>query len=345
MNNRTTTILKRIAVVGLMIAITGCIPQRIGAKEVGVKTNKALFGTRGVQQEIAESGQVKFYNPLVTDWNTFDKNVQILDMTAVQGRGDRAGRDDMRFKTIDGNDISLDIIISYRINPESAPTILQDVAKNDEDLKENIVRTIARSKPRDIFGELETEEFYDAAKRAAQAEKVKMVMNEILEPYGVIVGGVNTGDYRFNPEYQRAIEEKKVADQQVEKNRSATAAAEEEYKRKVEEAKGEVAKMIAKADGEFERAKIEADAYYIQQQRLAEAIIAEGEAEAAGILAMNEALSGAGGEAMVKLKIAEALSGKKIMMLPIGGGGLDVRSTDINSLLQLYGLEKVAGKK
>jgi regulator of protease activity HflC (stomatin/prohibitin superfamily) len=328
-----------------VVLLSGCFPYTIGPKEVGVKTNKALLGKRGVQDNIAESGQVVFYNPLVTDWNSFDKNLQILDMTANIGRGDRAGRDDMRFKTIDGNDISLDIIISYRINPQEAPTILKTVAKNDEELKENIVRTIARSKPRDIFGELETEEFYDAAKRAAQADKVKAVMNEILQPYGVIVDRVNTGDYRFNDEYQQAIEEKKVADQQVEKNRSATAAAEEEYKRKVEEAKGEVAQTIAKADGEFAKAKIEADAYFIQQQRLAEAIIAEGEAEAEGILKMNEALAGSGGEAMVKLEIAEALRGKKIMMLPIGGGGLDVRSTDINSLLQLYGLESIAGKK
>lgn len=337
--------IKPLAAVACIVFLSGCLPYKIGPKEVGVKTNKMIFGKKGVQENIAESGKMVFYNPFVTDWNTFDKNLQILEMTANLGRGDRPGRDDMRFKTIDGNDITLDIIISYRINPQEAPNILQHVAKNDEELKENIVRTIARSKPRDIFGELETEEFYDATKRAGQADKVKAVMNEILQPYGVIVDRVNTGDYRFNPEYQRAIEEKKVADQQVEKNRSATAAAEEEYKRKVEEAKGEVAQMIAQADGEFERAKIEADAYYIQQERLAEAIIAEGEAEAEGILKMNEALAGAGGEAMVKLQIAEALRGKKIMMLPIGGGGLDVRSTDINSLLQLYGLESITGKK
>jgi len=57
---------------------------------------------------------------------------------------------------------------------------------------------------------------------------------------------------------------------------------------------------------------------------------------------MNEALSGAGGENMVKIAIAEALKGKRIMLLPMGGGGLDVRSTDINSLLQLYGIQRVA---
>jgi hypothetical protein len=37
---------------------------------------------------------------------------------------------------------------------------------------------------------------------------------------GIIVEKVLTNDYRFNPEYQKAIEGKKVADQQVEKNKS-----------------------------------------------------------------------------------------------------------------------------
>ena len=60
---------------------------------------------------------------------------------------------------------------------------------------------------------------------------------------------------------------------------------------------------------------------------------------------MNEALAGAGGENMVKLAIAEAMQGKRILLIPIGGGGLDVRSTDINALLQLYGIQKVAGQR
>ena len=44
---------------------------------------------------------------------------------------------------------------------------------------------------------------------------------------------------------------------------------------------------------------------------------------------------------MVKLKLVEALEGKKILLLPLSGGGLDVRSTDINKLLELYGVKKL----
>jgi hypothetical protein len=42
------------------------------------------------------------------------------------------------------------------------------------------------------------------------------------------------------------------------------------------------------------------------------------------------------------LKLVEALEGKKILLLPLSGGGLDVRSTDINKLLELYGVKRLA---
>lgn len=165
------------------------------------------------------------------------------------------------FKTVDGNDISLDVIIAYRIDASKAPYILQYVARNDATLRDKVVRTVARSKPRDIFGELKTEAFYVAESREIQSNKAKEELQKILGPMGIVVEKVLTNDYRFNPEYTKAIEDKKVADQQVEKNKSAQHAATEEYKRKLEEARGEVNKMVADADGQYLKDKIEADVY------------------------------------------------------------------------------------
>lgn len=330
-----------VCIVALAV-LPGCMPYSTGPTEVGVRTVKwSLFGKKGVREDIYAPGGTYFFVPFINDWHTFDTRLQNLEMTATEMRGDRPSRDDLLFKTVDGNDISLDVIISYRIVREKAPMILQEVAENDLELKENILRTVARSKPRDIFGELETEDFYDAAKRTAKAEEAETILNEILAPYGVVVERVGTRDYRFNTAYQQAIEDKKIADQQAEKFKSEALAVEEEYLKKVEEAKGDIAEVKAEADGEYERAVIEADAYYEQQDRVAEAIEAEGLADAEGIRKMNEALAGAGGEAMVKLEIADALIGKRIVLLPIGGGGMDVRSTDINSLLELYGIQRV----
>lgn len=331
----------------LMMAVmmgSGCIPHSTGETEVGVRTRKvALFGKKGVEDRIYAPGGTYFFLPFVNDWHVFDTKLQNLEMTFSNMRGDRKTRDDLVFKTIDGNDISLDVIIAYRIDAEKAPYILQYVARDDDTLRGTIVRTVARSKPRDIFGELKTEAFYVADARETQSGKAREALQQILGPMGIIIEKVLTNDYRFNAEYTKAIEDKKVADQQVEKNKSAKHAATEEYKRKLEEARGEVNKMVADADGEYLKAKIEADVYLEQQQLLAQAIRAEGIAEANGIQEMNNALAGSGGEAIVKLRIAEALQDKRIILLPVSEGGMNLKTTDINRLIETLGVKSLSG--
>ncbi len=331
-----------LVVLALLLVPLAFYPHTTGPTEVGVRTVKwTPFGKKGVQPDVYDPGATYFFPAVINDWHTFDTKIQNVEMTFDRNRGDRATRDDLLFKTIDGNDISLDVIVTYRIKKEEAPRIVQQVAANDFELKDKIVRTIARSRPRDIFGELKTEEFYVSDKRDEKAERAKDELNKLFEPYGIVVERVSTKDYRFNPAYQKAIEDKKVADQVAEQNKSATKASQEEYLKRLEDAKGEVAQMVAQSDGRFRQAQIESDAYYEQQQRIAAAIEAEGAADAKGITEMNKALAGSGGEVTVKLKLAEALEGKRILLLPVSGGGLDVKTTNMNQLLETYGVRKL----
>jgi hypothetical protein len=333
-------------VVAVMLSLASCVPHTTGPTEVGVRVCKlALFGQKGVEDRVYAPGATYFFLPFVNDWYVFDTKLQNLEMTFSPLTGDRKTQDDLVFKTVDGNDISLDVIIAYRIDASKAPYILQYVARNNLILRDKVVRTVARSKPRDIFGELKTEAFYVAEARETQANRAKEELQRILGPMGVVVEKVLTNDYRFNPEYTKAIEDKKVADQQVEKNKSAQHAALEQYKRKLEEARGEVNKMVADADGQYLKNKIDADVYQEQQQLLAQAIKTEGIADAKGIQEMNNALAGSGGEVIVKLRIAEAIQGKRIMLLPVSEGGMNLKTTDINRLIETLGIKALSGEQ
>ncbi|MFH0880142.1 MAG: SPFH domain-containing protein, partial [Lentisphaerota bacterium] len=178
---------------------SGCVPHTTGETEVGVRTRKMAFlGPKGVEERIYTPGGTYFFLPFINDWNLFDTKLQNLEMTFSSIRGDRRTQDDLVFKTIDGNDISLDVIIAYRIDAEKAPYILQYVAEDDLTLRDKIVRTVARSKPRDIFGELKTEAFYVAESRETQSGKARAALQEILGPMGIIIEKVLTNDYRFN---------------------------------------------------------------------------------------------------------------------------------------------------
>lgn len=318
-------------------------PHATKSTEVGVRVVKfPLLAKRGIVQKVYQPGAVYFFPPIINEWYTYDIKLQNMEMTATYDRGSRKTRDELLFKTIDGNDISLDVIISYRVDPEKAPLILERVAGSNRILEEKVVRTLARSVARDIFGELKTEDFYVAEKRTQKADTVKDTLNTILNPYGVIVESVLPKDYRFNAAYQQAIEDKKVADQKAERFKSETKATYEEYQEKLQSAQGEVNIMVANIDGEFARAKIAADAYYQQQEMIAKAIEAEGAAEAQGIEKLTEALNSAGGRTMVKIKLAEALAGKKIYLIPFGDGGLDLKTTNVNDLLKIYGIQHMA---
>ena len=92
----------------------------------------------------------------------------------------------------------------------------------------------------------------------------------------------------------------------------------------------------------IKRIKLRRTFYLEKQQLLARAIEAEGIAEAKGIQEMNNALAGSGAETIVKLKIAEALEGKRIILLPMSEGGMNLKTTDINRLIETLGTKSLS---
>src|SRR3989338_3739475 len=176
------------------IACIGALTMSIGSyrstdtTEVGVRTKK-LGPNAGVEQKTYQPGSTFFVPPFANDWHTFDARLRVVEMTATLTERRGGSQGDIPFKTRDGNDINLDIVLSYRIDPQKAPYILEHVAQSDDELEEKVFETIARSVPRHIFGELNTEEFAQATPRGEKAEKVKVKLQEYLGPFGIIVEG------------------------------------------------------------------------------------------------------------------------------------------------------------
>ena len=93
---------------GMLFVFGGCVFNTTGDTEVGVRTVKfGLIAKKGVEDKVYAPGATYFFLPYINDWHTFDTKLQNLEMTFDPERGDRKSRDDLLFKTIDGNDISL----------------------------------------------------------------------------------------------------------------------------------------------------------------------------------------------------------------------------------------------
>lgn len=321
----------------IAMPLSACTCHSTGSTEVGVLTRKLAFGgllgKPGVQPEIYAPGATYLFPAFVTDWNTFDVSMQNLAMIKADNRGDRSGEDDLNFKTVDGNDIRVDVTVAWQVDPKRAPYLLNKVGDNVGEVKEKLVRPACRSVVRDVLNELRSEEFYVSEKRFAKATEARNRLQEVLGPEGVLVRQVILGEHRFNPEYERVIRDKKLAEQNSERTRSEGRAAAEQWKSELEKAKGTVNQQLAAAAGSLDTARLGADASYVQSQKQAEAIVAERKAHAEAVRKQNEALAGSGGKALVKLRIAEALAGKQLIFIPTGKSGVGVQTLNLNQLL------------
>lgn len=333
-----------IAVV-VVLPTTGCTCHSTEATQVGVLTRKMTFfgvlGPEGVQPEVYAPGATYTFPAVITDWHVYDVSLQNLAMVRDSARGDRGAEDDIAFKTIDGNDIRVDVTVQWQIDGSKAPLLLTRVGDSTEQVKEKLVRPACRSVVRDVLNELHSEDFYVSDKRFERAAEAQKKLNQVLNPEGVVVTQVILGEHHFHPEYEQVIRDKKLAEQNTERIRSEARAAAEQAKSNLEQAKGKVAQQLAEASGFLDTVKLQADAALYDNQKKAEALLAEKKALAQAQRKRNEALAGAGGKTLVKLRLAEALQGKQIVFIPSGGGG-NLQTLNVNALLKSVAADQVS---
>jgi regulator of protease activity HflC (stomatin/prohibitin superfamily) len=319
-------------------SLTGCTPHRTEATEVGIKFNKLTKSF-----DVKEAGATYFFPPVVNDWKTYDVSLRNLAMTAIATSGSRREKDDLRFKTRDGNDIETNVTVRWRIDPKKIAFLWKYVAPSTEDVEERLVRPQARAYIRDVLNELHSEDFYNPTKRFAAANKAAQLLGVHLQPYGVLVEGVLVGDFLFKPEYQRLINARKEAEKTAEKLEAEILATHEGNQARLQSTVAELAEQLTQAQGGFEQAQKNADAYLVRRQQEAQAILAEKTAQATGIQKERAALNGSAGDAYVNLQLIDALKSKDIRQIPkLPNGNIII---DGNKLLQQLGVIQYQQKK
>lgn len=315
----------------LLLLLSGCTPHTTQATEVGVRFNKITRST-----EITEAGATYFFAPIINDWTTFDTSTQNLIMSAKAEAGDRKEKDDLRFKTRDGNDIETDVTVRWRIDPSRAAAIWRSDAPTTLALKERVVRPQARAYVRDVLNRLDSEEYYNPDLRFAAASDATKVLAAALKPYGIIVEQVILGDFSFKPDYQNLINKRKEAEKQAEKLEAQILATLESNKAIVQQRIAELTELLTRSQGELEQAKRTADAYLVRKQQEAQATLTEKNANAQGIRKERAALNGSAGDAYVSLQLIDALQKKEIRQIPKMPNGNVI--IDGNKLLEQLGV-------
>ncbi|HIJ64535.1 MAG TPA: hypothetical protein HPP77_01185 [Candidatus Hydrogenedentes bacterium] len=324
---RNLSILVIVLLVGAFIVLrVATIYIPIG--KVGVRTQQyGVFGKKGVVPRDFGPGWHREIPP-IDKWETYDSTVQTLEMTRDPQRGSDRGRDDVQVQSADGYAVSVDVTVKYRIMEGKAYELFQNTGGGDK--YKVVVRNAAQEACMGLFGQMRTEDLYNPDNRRQKAEEVYEELKISLADNFVEVIDVLIRDVQFDPEYENKIRSKKLADQDVELNKSLAKAEEMKGKTQVIEAEtkklvdiitkekeAELVRMQAEADlevatitAEYERYATEkrADADLLAAQKEAKGNLLVKTAEAEGEKLRNAAMQGVGGSTIVALEAAKNLN-------------------------------------
>ena len=261
-------------------------------------------------------------------------------------------------RAVDGNEVALAVTVVYRItpDPEKLIKLVKEVATSDAEVR-SLVIAVGRADIRTAMNRLRTAEFAEADSRYGAVRTVQKMMNERLNRYGIEVTKVTLDDFQF----ERLLRDGVSVDSSYQEKLTLIQQRTEETAREmariqtVKALKGkEYNDMLLNkkqaeqaAEGYRNQAKFRADAYFNTKKNEADGILAKGTAEAEGLVQQIEALSGSGGQALLKIELARQLvkADPKFVILDQsngkggqGGASIDVRRTDTNEILSQIGV-------
>lgn len=358
-------------IVNIFIAICSLITlsacdngfQRLEAGEYGVKFVKLPpFMGGGLRNKILEPGEMEFIFPW-EDLYRLDTTVQTISWGA-RGKGSNPTLEDsVQTRTVDGNEVLLGITVQYRLNPEKVDHIIQYVAGEKGHIESRIhdlVAAVARSDIRTHLNTLSTRDFFSQNERQRAIDTLRDAMNARLNPEGILIESVVYNDHRFerikpdgvDDSYQQKIDQTQATNQETAQEKKRVGVVVEQKKIEYNELLAKVNRIVEEAKGKKEQAVLRGDSYLKAKQLESEKIKNVGEQEIEGLKKRIEALSGPGGEAILKSEIADELSKSKSSFIVVNGGnsgnGVAVQKTDTNDLIKQLGLieaTKEEGKK
>lgn len=254
-----------------------------------------------------------FYNRWITDMVIYKVAARAYPSDTLAS--EEAKKYTLELKTNDGQNVEVDLTIIYALDSQAVPQLHQQIGSNYED---QILLPQIRSEARLAIGSFSAEEIYQGKVRDSMQQAIRQKLIDALAKYPAIqIHDALIRSFQFSPDFQRAIEQKKLAGQQVEINKNRALAQEEEAKRHEAEARGGKLKAIQEAEGRAQSAKIEADANRYKLEQEAAGDLARLKANAEGQRLLADAVGG--GQNVVALKFAENLSDKlQIYGYPVG---------------------------
>lgn len=162
--------------------------------------------------------------------------------------------------------------LSYALLPAEAARVLFDSGPGELYQKE-LVNAFARSVLRDEFGRFSAEEVVRPENLQLARTRARDRMNALLHPHGVDVLEIAAAKPRFDQAYEKAIERRKVGNQEVEHLRVMTQKLEQERIQRIAKLKKEKESQMRVLEGDLVRNRIAAEQEAIKTRRDADIFV------------------------------------------------------------------------
>lgn len=253
---------KMALVVGMVGFFLTSLVVRIGAQDAGV-----LVTPWGVDDNELHTGW-----HIVMPWNSIyimDKTVWVYTCADAGTEGAKPNADAIWAPTKDGIKMGFDVSVSWRIIATEASWIYANISENDGGtsgrylwLEENVIRPKLKSAMALTVSNFTPIEAYSTKRQEIQDHIVQR-MREEVKNYKLVIEQVDMREVFYNPEYETAINAKKLAEQEVLRLVEVTRQKEEELKQAsinkdiaIQQAEGEARSLQIKGTSIAQNPKI-----------------------------------------------------------------------------------------
>lgn len=144
-------------------------------------------------------------------------------------------------------DLFMNLTLNYHVDPDRASDILQGLGT---DFQARIVMPRFLDIPKSVTDDYGTTQVLNA--RDEIRSTAEDLLAAELEPYGFVVDGINLENFGYSAEYNAAIEQRQIAEQEVQRQQQILAQQRIQAEQAVVRAEGEASARIEEARGEAE---------------------------------------------------------------------------------------------
>ncbi|MCU0476519.1 MAG: SPFH domain-containing protein [Anaerolineae bacterium] len=243
-----------LAVVGLVVGVVLSVVSR-GILIVEPAQVAVVFQTVSGQLETPRRAGTHIIIPILQEATIYPIVQQQYTMSGVSEGGQERGDDAVRVRTIDGQEVIIDVTVIYRINPDDVNIVHERWQNRYEN---DLIRPILRGFVRDAVSRFRAEAVYGESRTVIQ-EAIETDMRNRMQQDGFEVTDLIIRNVTFSSEeFADSIERVQIAERQAEEAAFRVQQEEQEAERVRVRAQGARDASIAAAEGEAESIRIRA---------------------------------------------------------------------------------------